>query len=606
RQRTWRGTDPNHRLSLHQSDLERSNPSGAAIGGDWSFPEIFSETSTILNTGLFHREIIHEITHRFPYLKIKPSEAGSEVTGSFRALEKLYHFLQKKLEGGESCRALEEDIGDDCLNLQTPLYEYIAEIYKEEVRKLEEQCNVQVMEVRRANGTSYIRLKPLGPGAALEQATKKFIDKAQAITKDWSQKEAPRSSMKAPLEDTKLYLKEHHKTLLIVDGDRLILRGPERELSLAVEALQKVESRSQTPRKVVSISSKDTSSEVLVDARHLDILKKLKSREVKELQQKYNVRMEEASKDKKVSVTFRGMSGAPDLGAHACYSFTNLLHGTIMNLQRKTIKGNLELDAQKLAQFSAKLQEGGVEVIVEHDQGAITLITFPVLMGFVEGKLREFLKLKDAKEAAASGGDTEEPMDTSKAPDKKTRAEEETCPICLDQVKNKKVLPKCKHEFCADCLQQCLAVKPVCPVCAVPYGVVIGNQPDGTMTHTTCGQSLPGYPECGTIQITYSIPGGVQQKNHPNPGRTFSGTSRTAFLPDNQEGRQVLQLLRKAFNQKLIFTVGESRTSGAKDTVTWNDVHHKTSMYGGPQSFGYPDPDYLKRVRDELKAKGVE
>lgn len=23
-------------------------------------------------------------------------------------------------------------------------------------------------------------------------------------------------------------------------------------------------------------------------------------------------------------------------------------------------------------------------------------------------------------------------------------------------------------------------------------------------------------------------------------------------------------------------------------------------------SFGYPDPDYLRRVRDELKAKGIE
>ncbi|KAG8543791.1 hypothetical protein GDO81_023689 [Engystomops pustulosus] len=96
------------------------------------------------------------------------------------------------------------------------------------------------------------------------------------------------------------------------------------------------------------------------------------------------------------------------------------------------------------------------------------------------------------------------------------------------------------------------------------------------------------------------------QKDHPNPGKRFSGTDRRAYLPDNQEGREVLRLLDKAFNQKLIFTVGESRTTGAKDTVTWNDIHHKTNTTGGPAGFGYPDPDYLKRVRDELKAKGVE
>lgn len=93
----------------------------------------------------------------------------------------------------------------------------------------------------------------------------------------------------------------------------------------------------------------------------------------------------------------------------------------------------------------------------------------------------------------------------------------------------------------------------------------------------------------------------------------------------------MLQLLKKAFDQKLIFTIGESRTTNASNQVTWNDIHHKTSMKGGPSrygssvvglssllwrniltfpllisSFGYPDPDYLKRVRAELKDKGIE
>jgi len=37
---------------------------------------------------------------------------------------------------------------------------------------------------------------------------------------------------------------------------------------------------------------------------------------------------------------------------------------------------------------------------------------------------------------------------------------------------------------------------------------------------------------------------------------------REAYLPDNDEGRKVLRLLRKAFVQRLIFTVGQSTTSG--------------------------------------------
>ncbi|CAH2304962.1 poly [ADP-ribose] polymerase 14-like [Pelobates cultripes] len=73
-----------------------------------------------------------------------------------------------------------------------------------------------------------------------------------------------------------------------------------------------------------------------------------------------------------------------------------------------------------------------------------------------------------------------------------------------------------------------------------------------------------------------------------------------------RDGRVILQLLKRAFDQRLVFTIGVSRTTGAKDCVTWNDIHHKTSPHGGPSQFGYPDPDYLNRVRDELKAKGIE
>lgn len=43
----------------------------------------------------------------------------------------------------------------------------------------------------------------------------------------------------------------------------------------------------------------------------------------------------------------------------------------------------------------------------------------------------------------------------------------------------------------------------------------------------------------------------------------------------------MLRLLRKAFDQKLIFTVGTSRTTGNENQVTWNDIHHKTSITGG-------------------------
>ncbi|KAG7492498.1 hypothetical protein MATL_G00015360 [Megalops atlanticus] len=184
---------------------------------------------------------------------------------------------------------------------------------------------------------------------------------------------------------------------------------------------------------------------------------------------------------------------------------------------------------------------------------------------------------------------------------------EETCPICMDTLRNKQTL-RCTHEFCSDCLKMAMAsMGPCCPVCKDVFGKLEGNQPDGKMSvityHKYC---LPGYPHCGTIVIDYCIPSGIQTNKHPNPGKPFQGTQRQAYLPDNQEGREVLRLLQRAFDQRLVFTVGTSRTTGAGETVIWNDIHHKTSMHGGPRSFGYPDPDYLRRVKEELKAKGIE
>ncbi|CAF0967519.1 unnamed protein product [Didymodactylos carnosus] len=117
---------------------------------------------------------------------------------------------------------------------------------------------------------------------------------------------------------------------------------------------------------------------------------------------------------------------------------------------------------------------------------------------------------------------------------------------------------------------------------------------------------LPGYEGIsqGTISIYYKIPSGTQGPLNPNPGQRYIGTSRQAYLPNNKEGQDILQLLQQAFDDGHIFTIGKSMTTGQDNVVTWNDIHHKTSPHGGPENFGYPDPTYLHRVREELASKG--
>ncbi|KAI8522055.1 hypothetical protein Bbelb_018090 [Branchiostoma belcheri] len=74
------------------------------------------------------------------------------------------------------------------------------------------------------------------------------------------------------------------------------------------------------------------------------------------------------------------------------------------------------------------------------------------------------------------------------------------------------------------------------------------------------------YHNCGTIEIRYRIPDGIQEI---------------------------------AFDSRLVFTAGTSVTTGETDVI-WNDIHHKTNPNGGEANYGYPDPG---RVADEACSK---
>ncbi|XP_076874714.1 putative E3 ubiquitin-protein ligase DTX3 [Brachyhypopomus gauderio] len=182
-----------------------------------------------------------------------------------------------------------------------------------------------------------------------------------------------------------------------------------------------------------------------------------------------------------------------------------------------------------------------------------------------------------------------------------------SCSICMGEMVEKTTLEQCGHSFCRSCLDQAFQVKKACPVCRLVYGQLVGNQPanGNMMVERDPDLELPGYEGYGCICIIYSFPPGFQSQEHPNPGVRYPGTDRVAYLPDSPEGNRVLRLLRRAFEQRLIFTIGTSMTTGMQNVITWNDIHHKTSIWGGPRCFGYPDPTYLVRVTEELREKGI-
>ena len=75
-------------------------------------------------------------------------------------------------------------------------------------------------------------------------------------------------------------------------------------------------------------------------------------------------------------------------------------------------------------------------------------------------------------------------------------------------------------------------------------------------------------------------------------------------MPATPEGITVFKMLKLGFERKLNFTVGISVTTGHYGIV-WSGIHHKTSPTGGSSNFGFPDPGYFTRVKNELSDRGI-
>lgn len=190
------------------------------------------------------------------------------------------------------------------------------------------------------------------------------------------------------------------------------------------------------------------------------------------------------------------------------------------------------------------------------------------------------------------------------------KPDEFCCPICREQYISENSVKIIKfsqcenHFFHLECALNLLGNENFikCPICNIIYGILIGDMPPGNMVVSIFPKeimSCESFENFGTIEITYMIPSGLFN------GQKFSGTNRKAYLPDTPEGREILKLLKIAFDRKLTFTIGTSTTLGKKNTVIWNGIHHKTATGGGTKFFGYPDDTYFTRVRQELALKGI-
>lgn len=206
-------------------------------------------------------------------------------------------------------------------------------------------------------------------------------------------------------------------------------------------------------------------------------------------------------------------------------------------------------------------------------------------------------------------GKTLTKLDDISKPRKGGRPDE--CPICLDPMMPLQdpngawhpscCLKACGHPFHVNCLLGSLATSKRCPVCRTLMGKPQGYSPSGSMTITRSNKLCDGLSS--TISIRYNLDGGIQKPYHENPGVSYRGESRLAYLPDSPEGNNLLKRLIYAFRQGLTFQVGMSLTTSRQNCITWASIHHKTTTRGGPH--GFPDPSYSHNCNEELDNLGV-
>ncbi|XP_016332873.1 probable E3 ubiquitin-protein ligase DTX2 [Sinocyclocheilus anshuiensis] len=338
---------------------------------------------------------------------------------------------------------------------------------------------------------------------------------------------------------------------------------------------------------------------VKVDGIVMDYIEKMKSKELDIIKKRNAVIMKRDDR----YVTFMSPSGTSVHAQFAREQFITLYQKIATGLQTRTYDCSQGIIAHCQAEFPELLITHKDERRLQLTGNFISLERFET---FSNGSAQTYSHYQTPNKTKVNDTPYKQPVKQQKSID---QAKDEACPICLETLKISEctVLSKCKHRFCKDCLERAFHVKPTCPICGEIYGNLTGTQPKGgTMTVSSDRSSLPGYERYGTIIISYHIPSGYQGDEHPNPGMPYQGATRIAYLPYSTEGNKVLKLLQRAFDQRLTFTIGRSSTTGQNNVVTWNDIHHKTSRYGGPTCYGYPDPDYLKRVQDELKAKGID
>lgn len=157
----------------------------------------------------------------------------------------------------------------------------------------------------------------------------------------------------------------------------------------------------------------------------------------------------------------------------------------------------------------------------------------------------------------------------------------ETCAICCNTVtRNRKNLTCCpQHTYHAKCIAKCIQTFGKCPHCRKQCIQSINYDIKGTMRLKHEYTDLAGFPGENMVIVTYD----VYTENHH--------TTREAYFPYKNYMKH-LSLLCAIFEYGHVFTVDVSITTN-KESICWNDLHHRTSQGKGAHGYPIQNPTYF-------------
>lgn len=503
---------------------------------------------------MFTEDQREKITIMCPNLKREgnPGMDGSEkLTGDFTDIEKAYHYFEDILAGrdpnhnfshSECKNGLKDENGLNTEEMNefpvvTALYEYFSHTRKKEIKELHERFGARIRIKDHYEDSTLICLSSDTSPASLQAASDFFITTFQETTRDLEQEKVPITNSYT-LRETIMKLNERFGHLLAKEeGSQLLLRGPRSEI-LAAKKFLAEEGENSHAEKNMKISSEqyEYRNGIEVDASVFKLLETILSKEIENINDKFDtlIEIKENSCGQKV-IIFRPMSKTYDMSSHATESFINAFQSASAMLREKSIIMKLSEDQKKtLCMLLNGKQFEDLHVQLKKNEDKLIISGLPDHLHAAEKHTMDLLNIEHStqtknKAPLFSDFSSQEATGASKKKSnveqknnlssegqmwaKTEEKEEEMCVICMDRIKNKETLEKCKHAFCKSCIDLAMAHKQACPVCNTVCGVLRGNQPEGRMSVTTVRSSLPGYPGCDTIQIDYFMEGGIQTVN---------------------------------------------------------------------------------------------